>query len=539
VFSFGGPDGGWDYPIRVANVCGLSDVRQFDTEADTHISDVAFSTTNRFLAAGGYGIEFEGEVYVWDLQTSQLAARFSPKWGVTAVAFSPDELRLATGTMRGELIFWDLQTKRQWTIRAHNDWIKAVAFSPDGRLVASTSHDGTCRIYDFTEESLALDREFIDHPDHVAELVFSRSGARFVTRSENGTLHLWDGNTGKPIACLHADKGFVLDGGDPRCSLYLSDEVVVSLARDASGVWDVSTGRLICAQAHSDRGLTLGQSVTFSPDGGSFCVVKRKESQVHIYDTFGGKLLARLDHSGSVGCAAYSADSRFLAAGTEDGKIRIWDVPEGRQVGQAQSHKSAVAGCAFSSDGRRLATVAADGTLYVWQIGELGQKAASWQREKLRGAPSLLQSLLRRRANSPADLRLAAPRIILDPTDDLELGDAGDRDARYSELAFLKPDRFVVVRAATGKFTIWDWLAGVLVRKIDTTQSIHDIVLERATHARRAGDEVVISDSASGKVIGWFPVPTGLSPIWLVPHPRADIWAGAFSRTIYHFKLER
>src|SRR6185295_14624716 len=47
VATYGGPDGGWDFPIRVSGFGAPSDVREYHTEPDTHISAVAISPTNR------------------------------------------------------------------------------------------------------------------------------------------------------------------------------------------------------------------------------------------------------------------------------------------------------------------------------------------------------------------------------------------------------------------------------------------------------------------------------------------------------------
>ena len=67
----------------------------------------------------------------------------------TALAFSPDGKKLASGLENGSIIIWDVASKSQNIIlQAHTDEITSMKFSADGKFLASGSKDKTARVWD-------------------------------------------------------------------------------------------------------------------------------------------------------------------------------------------------------------------------------------------------------------------------------------------------------------------------------------------------------------------------------------------------------
>jgi eukaryotic-like serine/threonine-protein kinase len=92
-----------------------------------------------------------------------------------------------------------------------------------------------------------------------------------------------------------------------------------------------------------------------------------KEEAVIVYDISPGKSDA------TIACIlesalyfAFNPDGTRIAAASEDGVTRLWDVATGKIAALCRGHTSKVSSVAFRADGERLVTTSADGTVRQW-----------------------------------------------------------------------------------------------------------------------------------------------------------------------------
>ncbi|RYP25336.1 hypothetical protein DL767_008431 [Monosporascus sp. MG133] len=115
-------------------------------------------------------------------------------------------------------------------------------------------------------------------------------------------------------------------------------------------------------EGHGD----LVNSVAFSPDG-SWLASGSRDCTIKVWDAATGACLSTLKgHGKLVASVAFSPDGSRLASGSRDRTVKVWDAATGACLSTFKGHGDLVASVAFSPDGSRLASGSWDDTVKVW-----------------------------------------------------------------------------------------------------------------------------------------------------------------------------
>ena len=123
--------------------------------------------------------------------------------------------------------------------------------------------------------------------------------------------------------------------------------------------------------------LRLGKGILydikFTPDGNRIAVAT--SIGIWIYDAHTGEELALLvGHADIVTSLDFPADGRFLASGSLDGTVRLWDIGTNKQMALFAGHWRGIAAIAVSPDGKTVVSGGGlEGRLIFWDT-ETGEQ---------------------------------------------------------------------------------------------------------------------------------------------------------------------
>jgi WD40 repeat protein len=252
------------------------------------------------------------------------------KFYVTALAFSPDGKTLASAAGFGEsdIRLWDVATGKEiGRLEGHKSWVGSLVFWPDGKKLASCSADQTIRTWDLAN------RKCLDvlrgHRLEVWRLALLPDDKTLVSGAKDGTVCLWDTSVPHPHV--------------PRIT------VPANVFK-----W--------CFNSDSRSLVTLdnaGQVARWSgPD------FQERESVCTI--------------GTSSESSSFSQDARFLAVGSTNGNISVWDLSRRVPRREFKPGDGSVIPLSFLAQGNRLVIrVAADNRFSEWDL-EANRELQSW-----------------------------------------------------------------------------------------------------------------------------------------------------------------
>lgn len=133
---------------------------------------------------------------------AQFASMQTPAGPTNAVACSanPADQWAASGDAGGNVVL-RLASGTVLPLSGHSDVISAIASSPDGRYLATSSHDGTARIWDASNGRVIT---VLNGGDGLTNIQFGPTDGLALTVDQDGVVRIWDTGLGLPATGLQS-----------------------------------------------------------------------------------------------------------------------------------------------------------------------------------------------------------------------------------------------------------------------------------------------------------------------------------------------
>jgi RNA polymerase sigma factor (sigma-70 family) len=383
------PDGktvasaGSDGAVRVWDPATGKELACFVGKVPAH--SIAFSPDGKLIASTGQSrgaVSYTEPAHLWEAATGKEVRRFDGRGRF--VAFSPDGKSLAVENW-DDVVLWDVAGKELCRLKIDEDQGRTWngTFSPDGKTFATQSDSGTVCLYDTATGKKV--RKLTENAGIDGTVVFSPDGKSLYS-SGDADIRVWDPATGKELA--HWKCG---DFGMVRCVVVTPDGKTVAWSGTWDGAvhfTDAATGKEVrhidgggvSAFAFSPDGKRLatgtGNRVRLwdVATGKDLCPLGGLSGRVsHLAFSRDGKTLLSRNGGGPVN-AWEAAGGRLLPAADEkppvQWEVRAWEAATGRQLSKLADDKALAGPLAFSADGKVLAATDAEGKLRLWDTAE-------------------------------------------------------------------------------------------------------------------------------------------------------------------------
>lgn len=307
-------------------------------------------------------------------------ARHSHAGWIQGLAYSPDGNTLLTAgggnpffatqgagsEVPGEIKCWDTHSATEQTplgpLRHLPFW---VGWSRDGSKVASLSADHLLQVWNMPDRKLAraIPNVSWNIETYRAPVTFVGDGQEILLVETSRQMVSYDSRTGTRRELGIQSQGPRVLAADKRGQrLALTERWGTG---NGINVWNRDGARRIPLEA------VLGDyvDVVLSDDGKLVAATCGNTIQVwNLSDTAGSLRYTLAGHQATVLCIAISPDQRYLASGSADSTVNLWNLLTGELVGRFRQHSRQVTGVAFHPSGDRLASCGRDGKWLEWDL---------------------------------------------------------------------------------------------------------------------------------------------------------------------------
>ncbi|XP_076464309.1 WD repeat-containing protein 26-like [Babylonia areolata] len=295
--------------------------------------------------------------------------------------FSPDGTKLATGSKDGTLIVWDVdldthEIRISKSFENHSYGVAFIAWSPDSTHVIACGPDDCAELWIWNVITGELRQKVSQSPeDSLTSAAWQPDNRRFITGGTRGQFYMcdidgtmqdsWEGVRVQCLVCApdsslvlaadthHRIRGYnfenmtdvpILQEEHPIMSFTVNDEgrlALLNVATQGVHLWDLKDRVLV----RKFQGVTQGYYTIFSCFGGlnqDFVASGSEDHKVYIWNCKRDMPVVMLEgHSHTVNCVHWNPKlPSMLVSASDDGTVRVWGPLSKVRQGDGESGRS-------------------------------------------------------------------------------------------------------------------------------------------------------------------------------------------------------
>ncbi|XP_021915879.1 autophagy-related protein 16-1 isoform X2 [Zootermopsis nevadensis] len=357
-------DGAFNPTAFLIQTLGLFGKKQakLQKELEEAAKDTRALSPDRLRETGAAGAFFASSV------PSRVLVKFDAHDGdVNAVKWSPVDRILATGGADRRVKLWDLSKVGQFESKGmlvgSNAGVMSVDFDSTGALILGASSDFASRVWTIADQRLR--HTLTGHSGKVMAAKFLGEPSKVVSGSHDRTLKIWDLRS---KACIETKFA-----GSSCNDLVTTDSAGTTII---SGHFDKRIRFWDTRSDTTSRDILLQGKVTsldLSRDA-IFLLGCVRDDTIKVLDLRMNQIICSFSAEGfKVGCdwsrAAFSPDGQYIAVGSADGSVFIWNVSANKLESVLKEHLSPVTAVAWDPYNSFLASVDKSKKTIVWGEG--------------------------------------------------------------------------------------------------------------------------------------------------------------------------
>ncbi|XP_057441381.1 WD repeat-containing protein 26 homolog [Lotus japonicus] len=299
-----------------------------------------------------------------------------------------------------------IPSKTLQILEAHDDEVWLVQFSHNGKYLASASNDRTAIIWEVGINGLSLKHRLSGHQKAFSSISWSPNDQELLTCGVEEAIRRWDVSTGKClqiyekagaglISCTWFPSGkyilsglsdksicmWELDGKEVESwkgpkTLKISDLEITDDGKEILSICKTNTILLFNRETKDERFIEEYQTITsysLSKDN-KFLLVNLLNQEIHLWNIEGNpKLVAKYKGHRRARFLIRSCfgglHQAFIASGSEDSQVYIWQRCSGELIEALPGHSGAVNCVSWNpANPHMLASASDDRTIRIWGL---------------------------------------------------------------------------------------------------------------------------------------------------------------------------